>query len=204
MDGSSKPLLLLDVDGPLNVNGAPDKVVKWGYSRHFFKVLAKDYSFVSWVTKDDYDAYKAAVKLAKRGKSPDPVHAVLPFDLNPYVADNLASLGDVFDLTWATTWEDDANVALLDLLNLPGPLPVVKFPNKDSRKLDPLGMHWKTKALLDYAGDLPFVWVDDEPRANTRKYVKALSPRSDVLRITDSRGLLPGDFDKLRVLGTSM
>ena len=69
-------------------------------------------------------------------------------------APRLARLAEVFELVWATTWEQYANQALCPELGL-DPLPVIKFVRgkTQTRKLD---------SVKAYVGDRPAAWIDDD------------------------------------------
>jgi hypothetical protein len=81
-------------------------------------------------------------------------------------------------------------------------LPVVAWPylspaeeDRDER----LGLHWKTRTLIEWAAGRPFAWVDDEVTAMDRAWVLAHHPGSALLhRVDPRRGLAEGDF---KVLG---
>src|SRR4051794_21442816 len=63
----------------------------------------------------------------------------------------LLRLGEVYELIWATGWEDRANDLLPLLLGLPGELPVLHFDGRARYGT----AHWKLEALDEYAGDRP-------------------------------------------------
>ena len=69
----------------------------------------------------------------------------------------LLRLGEVYELVWATGWEDRANDLLPLLLGLPGELPVLRFGGRARFGT----AHWKLEALDDYAGERPLAWIDD-------------------------------------------
>ncbi|MEW1718868.1 hypothetical protein [Streptomyces sp. NPDC093109] len=93
-----KPLLLLDVDGPLNPYGALSSArPPAGYARHRMRPSA-------W-TED----------------------RPLPVLLNPEHGARLRALAGLYDLVWATTWEADANVWIGPRLGLPE-LPYIAWP----------------------------------------------------------------------------
>ncbi|BFV60480.1 hypothetical protein KCMC57_up55840 [Kitasatospora sp. CMC57] len=78
----------------------------------------------------------------------------------------LRELAGTYELCWATTWEDHANIHIAPALGLPR-LPVVRFsgyvPRPDDPKvpvLDLIAAH-KWAPLLRYADGRPFAWVDD-------------------------------------------
>ncbi len=115
--------------------------------------------------------------------------------LDPAHGPRLAALG--CDLVWATTWMADANDVLAPRLGLPE-LPVVDWPD-ESEVDERSGVHWKTRALVDWAAGRPFAWVDDEITGADRAWVAAHHPGRALLhRIDARRGLTDADYDALR------
>jgi len=113
--------------------------------------------------------------------------------LNPDHGSRLSALP--CDLVWATTWLSEANEVIAALLGLPV-LPVVEWPDSDED--GPL--HWKTRALVDWAAGRSFVWVDDEIAEADRAWVSAHHPGQALLHRVDPRlGLTNSDFT---VIGT--
>ncbi|MEV6977217.1 HAD domain-containing protein [Kitasatospora sp. NPDC093806] len=80
--------------------------------------------------------------------------------------DWLRELAEVYELTWATTWEADANTHIAPAIGLPE-LPVVRFAGYVPQPGDPrvplmeLFSAAKWAPLLRYAAGRPFAWVDD-------------------------------------------
>jgi hypothetical protein len=68
----------------------------------------------------------------------------------------LRRLADLYDLVWATGWEDRANDTLAPLLGLPE-LPYLSFDGAARFG----SAHWKLGPLDQYAGGRPLAWVDD-------------------------------------------
>ena len=68
----------------------------------------------------------------------------------------LQKLADLYDLVWATGWEDRANYSLPTLLGLPE-LPYLSFDGAARFGT----AHWKLGPLQKYAGDRPLAWIDD-------------------------------------------
>jgi hypothetical protein len=66
----------------------------------------------------------------------------------------ISELGYVFDVAWATGWNDDANHVLAPLLGIAA-LPVVTMP------LPPFQPHEKVPPIARFAGERPAVWIDD-------------------------------------------
>ncbi|WP_030242469.1 HAD domain-containing protein [Streptomyces sp. NRRL S-350] len=167
-----RPLLFLDVDGPLIPFGAPPP--------------------------GGYPTYGGP---SRAGTSPGGNPLVARAD--PAWGPRL--LGLPCDLVWATTWLDDANACLAPWLGLPQ-LPVVDWPVNedpvDEEPVDeanaPLGVHWKTRALVAWAAGRPFAWVDDEITEADRRWVAAHSPARTLLhRVDPRRGLTEADFTAL-------
>ncbi|HEX2466694.1 MAG TPA: hypothetical protein VHJ54_00675 [Solirubrobacterales bacterium] len=68
----------------------------------------------------------------------------------------LHRLAEVYDLIWATGWEERANDHLPGILGLPE-LPYLTFDGRARFGT----AHWKLDAIGEYAGDLPLAWIDD-------------------------------------------
>ncbi len=69
----------------------------------------------------------------------------------------LGRLAEVYELIWATGWEDRANDHLPLILGLPGELPALRFDGRARFG----SAHWKLEALDEYARDRPLAWIDD-------------------------------------------
>ncbi|MGC5344807.1 hypothetical protein [Streptomyces sp. DT171] len=84
-----KPLLLLDIDGPLNPYAAPARrQPPQGYVRHITRPAG-------WP------------------------HGTLPVLLAPAHGDELRALSDRYELVWATTWKEEANEWIGPRIGLP-------------------------------------------------------------------------------------
>jgi len=77
--------------------------------------------------------------------------------LSARAGEYLRGLGKHFDLVWCTGWEEKANEYLPHLLELPGPLPFLRFDPPMSTR----SAHWKLEAVQAYAGERAVAWVDD-------------------------------------------
>ncbi|MFD5918210.1 hypothetical protein ACFVYP_25900 [Kitasatospora sp. NPDC058201] len=167
------PLLLLDVDGPLNPYAAKPHQRPAGYGTHRVKPD-------SWVAR-----------FPQR-----PAEYVRPLRLwiNPDHGPELLSLP--YELVWATTWMAEANTWIAPLLGLPE-LPYVAWPQLHQE--DPDGLHWKTRALVAWAAGRPFVWVDDELGPQDAAWIADHHPgRALALHVDPKLGLRGGDFATLR------
>ena len=77
-----------------------------------------------------------------------------PVRLCPAHGEWISELRHVFDVAWATAWNDDANRLLAPLLGIAA-LPVVTMP------LAPFQPRDKVPPIARFAGQRPAVWMDD-------------------------------------------
>ncbi|WP_328958178.1 hypothetical protein [Kitasatospora purpeofusca] len=173
-----QPLLLLDVDGPLNPYAAKPHRRPEGYRTH--RVMTP-----RW-----HAAERA--RLRAHGLPNKPVKP-LRIWLNPDHGPALTALP--FALTWATTWEAEANAFIAPLLGLPE-LPVITWPDPRPQPED--GVFWKTPAIVAWARGRPFAWVDDEITDADRTWIATHHPGPALLHRIDPRvGLTAADFTAL-------
>lgn len=173
-----KPLLLLDVDGPLNPWAAKPHRRPEGYSTHRL---------------DPVDIHGKKWSVFHRGK-------LLRVWLNETHGPELLKLGEKFELIWASTWGPEANRLIGPVLGLPE-LEYVNFwvhsdlPEKPER-VD--GVYWKTPLITEWAAGRPFAWVDDEVREEDRAYLADCPGGPALLHHVSPRlGLLGNDFEAL-------
>ncbi|MGW6914389.1 hypothetical protein ACWGB8_11285 [Kitasatospora sp. NPDC054939] len=174
---SRRPLLFLDVDGPLN-----------------------PYAALSGRCPEDY----VTVHLPDEARRPSAVGSARPYPrsyvrpatlwLKPRHGEALLALG--FELCWASAWMGDANRWIGPVLGLP-PLPFVDFGDALMRER-PDGVHWKSAPLVAHAGGRPFVWVDDEQSDADGIHISTTHPGRSVLHHVNPRiGLQDEDFTAL-------
>jgi len=167
-----RPLLLLDVDGPLNPYvGKPYRRPE-GYLTHRVRPA-------SWMDRqtDRLPAHRKPLRVW----------------LNPLHGPALLALP--YELVWCTTWKDEANEHLAPLLGLPE-LPYVDWSRMHHG--DPDGLHWKTRQLVEWAAGRPFAWVDDELEPQDTAWIAAHHPAPALTLCIDHRfGLRPEDFATL-------
>jgi hypothetical protein len=100
----------------------------------------------------------------------------------------LLRLADVYELVWATGWEDRANDHLPLILGLPGELPCLRFDGRARFGT----AHWKLEAIDEYAGGRPLAWVDDSLDESCHAWAAAreaptlLVPTESHIGITDA------------------
>jgi hypothetical protein len=102
-------------------------------------------------------------------------------------------LGLSCELVWATAWEHRANEQVAPWIGLPQ-LPVVVFPDDDAED-ERIGLHYKTRTLIEWAAGRPFAWVDDEMTDIDREWVSAHHPGPALLHRADPHhGLTEADY----------
>lgn len=166
----SRPLLFLDVDGPLIPFGASPQ----------------EYP-------DGYPTYRAAHEAGPPTSNP------LLARIDPEHGRQLMALP--CDLVWATTWMHEANDCVSPRIGLPR-LPVVVWPepsdSADEEADEREGLHWKTRALVEWAAGRAFAWVDDEISEADRAWVAAHHHGRALLHRVDPRhGLRGADYRTL-------
>ncbi|RMI33516.1 HAD domain-containing protein [Nocardia stercoris] len=161
MEPTTRPILFVDVDGPLNPYAAKPHRRPDGYRTHH-------------LTPPNWIAHLGG-----------PSRQVKPLRvwLNPSHGSALLELAAYFDLVWATTWEHDANSHIAPLLGLPE-LPVVEFTGS-ARSPGPEGTFFKTVDLIAYAAGRPFAWVDDDIRDTDRRYLDRNYPAATLPQWVD-------------------
>ncbi|MEU5294539.1 hypothetical protein [Streptomyces umbrinus] len=176
----NRPLLFLDVDGPLNPYAAESEKCPSGYT--------------TLIVPQDDGAHGERGGLSARRRP-------LLVWLNPEHGKALLGLG--YELCWATTWMDDANRWIAPVLGLPE-LPFVDFGGALFRDR-PDGVHWKTVPLIDYADGRPFAWVDDEQSDLDQAYVTAHHRGPGLLHHVNPRiGMRESDFRTLTDFARSL
>ncbi|HEY8304579.1 MAG TPA: HAD domain-containing protein [Solirubrobacteraceae bacterium] len=80
----------------------------------------------------------------------------IPHFLSSSAAEHLLALEPMFDLVWASGWEEKANEHLPHLLGVPT-LPHLRF----ERSVGRANAHWKLDAIDAYAGERALAWIDD-------------------------------------------
>jgi hypothetical protein len=110
--------------------------------------------------------------------------------LNPDHGRWLRSLAAAFDLTWATSWERDADL-IAERIGLPVGLPYVAFNGQEDWTI-------KLPDVMRYVGDRSMAWVDDVLDIETRAWAASRSAPT-LLVETDRRvGLTSDHVDRLR------
>lgn len=183
----AKAYLFLDVDGPLNPYAAPPSRRPEGYQTFY---LTRDNQVL---TKDETKGHKKS-------------HLIRVWYNPAHGADLLNLTAAGFEVVWATKWNDLANLVFPTLYGT-SEFPVA-LVDEGAEVTCGFGfahqkgcscLHSKTKTLLKYAEDKPFVWVDDEATKRDQKWLADNAAQAHDVRIIDPRyGLTSVDFDYLK------
>ena len=103
----------------------------------------------------------------------------IPHFLSATAARHLLELASLYDLVWASGWEERADEHLPHLLGLPARLPFLRF-DRDVGGRERAGgagrhgrAHWKLAAIDTYAGARPLAWIDDAHNDECRRWAGA-------------------------------
>ncbi len=102
-----------------------------------------------------------------------------PHFLSATAAAHLLDLAALFELVWASGWEERANEHLPRLLGLPEELPFLRFERTVGRS----NAHWKLDAIDAYAGERPLAWVDDAFNDACHEWASVRSERAPTLLV---------------------
>jgi hypothetical protein len=123
--------------------------------------------------------------------------------LNQQHGVELTALADIFELVWATTWEDGGNRLIAPRLGMPADLPVIHWPPDARVGAERSRRSWKTPHVARWVGSRPFVWIDDEINRYDRMLLES-TPGLGAFRlhrVEANRGLAPPDFAVIRAWG---
>ena len=112
--------------------------------------------------------------------------------------DVLAELAPRFELVWATSWQDNANLLLASALGLPT-LPVVRFTAAAREELGGrhAGRTWKLGRVARFVGDRPAAWIDDELHADAWMWAALRAVPTKLLSPDPGVGILDRDVRAL-------
>ncbi len=104
----------------------------------------------------------------------------------------LTRLAGVYELVWASGWEDRANDHLPGILGVPS-LPYLTFDGRARFGT----AHWKLHALEDYAGSRPLAWIDDSLDPSCSEWAEARSAPTLLVPTESDVGLLDAHVEAL-------
>jgi hypothetical protein len=109
----------------------------------------------------------------------------IPHFLSSTAAAHLLELSRLFELVWASGWEERANDHLPHLLGLPRGLPFLRF----SRAVGRSNAHWKLDAIEAHARGRALAWVDDALNEECHEWAAARAAPTLLVQTEPERGL---------------
>jgi hypothetical protein len=109
----------------------------------------------------------------------------IPHFLSATAAAHLLALAGIFDLVWASGWEEKANEHLPHLLGLGAPLPFLRFPRDASNRT----AHWKLDSIDAYSGRRALAWIDDSFNAACHAWAAARAAPTLLVSTAPEHGL---------------
>lgn len=120
--------------------------------------------------------------------------------LSATAARHLHALARVFDLVWASGWEEKADEYLPHLLGVPAGLPFLTFARRSSRgSAEALSVdaHWKLEAVDGYAQERALAWIDDAFNDACHEWAAARTAPTLLVATAPERGLTEAEARRL-------
>jgi hypothetical protein len=111
----------------------------------------------------------------------------IPHFLSSRAAEHLLAISPIFELAWASGWEEKANEYLPHLLGLPT-LPYLSF-ERGVRGTRHSNAHWKLDSIDAYAGLRPLAWIDDSFNEACHEWARARVAPTLLVQTAPASGL---------------
>ncbi len=118
----------------------------------------------------------------------------IPHFLSSTAAAHLLELSIIFDLVWASGWEEKADEHLPRLLGLPKGLPHLSFERSVGRS----NAHWKLEAIEAHAAGRALAWLDDALDEECRRWASRRPAPTLLVQTEPARGLTGEEAEELR------
>jgi hypothetical protein len=122
----------------------------------------------------------------------------MPHFLSATAAAHLLGLTELFDLVWASGWEERAEEHLPHLLGVPSGLPYLRFSEPAARVTRSTRGHWKLEAIERHAGGRPLAWVDDALDGACHAWASARAAPTLLVQTDPQLGLTRREAQTLR------
>ena len=124
----------------------------------------------------------------------------IPHFLSSTAAAHLLELAPIFDLVWASGWEEKADEHLPRLLGLPREIPHLSFERGVGRS----NAHWKLDAIDAYAGERPLAWLDDALNEACHEWASRRAAPTLLVQTDPERGLTEAERRRLELWAGSL
>ncbi len=163
-----RPLLMVDIDGVISLFGGWEQ---------------------QWRADERDDDGVGGARLDGSFHSIDGT----PHFLSGTAAAHLLELSSMFELVWASGWEERANEHLPHLLGLPWELPFLRFPRAVGRS----NAHWKLDAIEAHARGRPLAWIDDAFNDACHEWAARRPAATLLVKTQPERGLTAHEAQQL-------
>jgi len=109
----------------------------------------------------------------------------IPHFLSATAAAHLLGLQALYEIVWASGWEEKADEHLPRLLGMPRGLPHLRF----ERGVGRANAHWKLAAIEAHSGARPLAWIDDALNDACHDWAAARSAPTLLVQTEPERGL---------------
>jgi hypothetical protein len=113
----------------------------------------------------------------------------IPHFLSSIAAAHLLSLSRLYEIVWASGWEEKAEEYLPRLLGLPSGLAFLRFPRAVGRA----NAHWKLETIDTYAQGRPLAWVDDALNDACHRWAQEREAPTLLVQTAPEVGLTEGE-----------
>ncbi|HUH80369.1 MAG TPA: HAD domain-containing protein [Solirubrobacteraceae bacterium] len=114
--------------------------------------------------------------------------------LSATAAAHLLELSQMYELVWASGWEERAEEHLPRLLGLPAGLPYLSFDREPGAS----GAHWKLEAIERFARRRALAWVDDCFNEACHRWAAGRESPTLLVATDPRHGLTARETDRLR------
>jgi len=122
----------------------------------------------------------------------------IPHFLSASAAAHLLDLHALYQLVWASGWEERADEHLPHLLGVPRDLPFLRFRRDLAGANKTRNAHWKLDAIDTYAGARALAWIDDALDEECHAWAAAREAPTLLVQTEPEHGLTDREAELLR------
>ena len=127
----------------------------------------------------------------------------IPHFLSATAAAHLLALASLYELVWASGWEERADEHLPHLLGLPSGLPHLRLDRRVHARRPPNAAettagHWKLEAIERFASGRPLAWIDDALDETCDRWAAARAAPTLLVATKPEQGLTAREASLLR------
>jgi hypothetical protein len=123
----------------------------------------------------------------------------IPHFLSASAAAHLLDLHALYQLVWASGWEERADEHLPHLLGVPRDLPFLRFQRDLAGANKVRNAHWKLDAIDTYADGRALAWVDDALDEECHAWARARQAPTLLVQTEPEHGLTDREAELLKL-----